>query len=560
MAEMESRGSDSNWGPFRWNVLGIISLASTVLEAAVWSLFDPDRTTQVFMSLPVVSAMALAIVLWWLLGGGRRWNFIRRRLIVLLVLGLTYRLTVRFEGFEGDMIPRFSARWTPTAEEKLAQFLASRPTVTIGSVHEKQPAEDNSSKSTAEANGSEPSESPATLPIKRQLLVTETDWPGFRGATRDSRITDPAAKFDWSQVPQELWRHPVGAGWSSFAIVGPYAFTQEQRGEHESIVCYDAESGIEVWSHAESVRFDEPMAGPGPRATPTIHESRVYALGATGILNCLDALTGKPIWRREILTDAKAKNIDWAMAGSPLVIDGMVIVNPGGPNQQGVVAYDHLTGSPIWSGGSDQASYTAPTWVTILGVPQVVIFDGIGVAGHSPASGKQLWKFEWSNGPKVNAAEPALIGDDSLLIGSGYDRGGALIKLSRQGDTWSANSAWTAKQLRLKFNAPVIRDGYAYGLDERVMICVDVSNGKTQWRNGRYGYGQLLRCDDEIVVQAESGDVAVVKATPDRYEEIAKFPLLSSKTWNHPVICRDLLFVRNGEEAACFRLKRKLGK
>jgi len=523
-------------------LLGTIILVASVLEIGVWNAFAPDRTQQVMFSLPIISALALAIVLWWSLGGGRSWDRIKWRVIVELVIFLVYRGTVRFEGFEGDMIPQFSWRWTPTAQEKLSAFLASNSA---------QPATDVSSKPVGDTKTAT---DPAAEP---RLEISDTDWPGFRGPQRDGSVTDPAAKFDWSAAPQELWRHPVGAGWGSFSVVGSLTFTQEQRGESEDVVCYEAETGKQVWVHHEAVKFDEPMAGPGPRATPTIHDSKLYSLGATGLLNCLDALTGKPIWRREILKDANAKNIDWAMAGSPLIVGDAVIVNPGGKDGWGVVAYHRLTGEKLWSGGNDQASYAAPKFATLLETQQVLIFDGIGLAGHSLVDGKPLWKLEWSNGPKVNAIEPAVIDDQSLLIGSGYDRGGALVKLARDGEQWKVSTAWTVKQFRLKFNAPIVRDGFAYGLDERVMVCLDLRDGKVKWRNGRYGYGQILRVGDEIVVLSEEGSVAIVKASPERFEEVLKFPAITGKTWNHPVVCRDLLLVRNGEEAACFRLVRK---
>ncbi len=545
-------GSDRNdWGPLRLNVLGIIACVAALLETGVWNAFAPDRTYQVMMSLPVVSATGLAVVLWALLGGGRQWSRMKRRLVVVLVVGASYYGAVRFDGFEGDMIPQFSWRWTPTAQQKLAAFLANNPTKPVAAV----PA----AKTPAAASETEaaPENAPAVEP---RLEITDTDWPGFRGPQRDGVVVDPAAKFDWSKAPRELWRHPVGAGWSSFSVVGPYLFTQEQRDESEAVVCYEAETGAQVWVHHETAKFSEPMGGPGPRATPTVHDSKIYALGATGILNCLDALTGKQLWRRAILEDAAAGNLDWAMAGSPLVVDDAVIVNPGGKNDWGVAAYHRVTGEKLWSRGSDQASYTAPKLATLLGIRQALIFDGIGLAGHALTDGKQLWKLDWSNGPKVNATEPAIIDDQTLLIGSGYDRGGALIKLTRESsgndEKWTASTVWTVKQFRLKFNAPVIHDGFAYGLDERVLVCLDLQTGKVKWRNGRYGYGQLVRVGNEIVVLSEEGEVAIVKASPERYEEVLRFPAITGKTWNHPVVCRDMLFVRNGEEAACFKLAR----
>ena len=543
-----SPSSTSQWGPLRGNWLTGISLVGAVAEIGVWAGFSPDRTYQVFYSMPVMSALLLALVLWALFGGGRkRTPLLRRSIAIALVFGTLHGL-FRFEEFEGDMIPRFSFRWTPTREEKLKAYLtnSARTAESTSKPDAGTPAVDNT-----------PNVTDASPPPAPRLEIADTDWPSFRGATRDSIVTDPAAKFDWTQAPRELWRHPIGAGWGSFTVVGGFAFTQEQREASEFVVCYEIETGREVWSHEDKARFEEAMAGPGPRATPTIHDSKVFALGATGYLNCLDALTGKQLWQREILKDADTENINWAMSGSPLIVDDVVVVNPGGKNGNGVVAYQQATGEPAWRGGNDRASYAAPKLGVLGETRQILIFDGIGLAGHAADSGRQLWKIDWSNQPQVNAAEPVVLDDKTLLIGSGYDKGGAEIRVTRDGEKWKADLARTVKSFRLKFNAPVVKDGYAYGMDESIMTCLDLKEFKTKWKKGRYGYGQMLLIGDDILVLTEQGEIAIVKANPDRHEETARFPAITGKTWNHPVVWRDLLLVRNGEEVACFRLARQ---
>ncbi len=540
-----------HWGPLRGRLLAGISVIGTVAEIGVWTTFSPDRTYQVFFSMPVISAMLLAIVLWGLFGGGLKGPaLLRRSITVALVIGTLYGV-FRFDGFEGDTIPRYSFRWTPTREGKLKAYLASSARPAESAI---KPVKLDAGTPTDGSTFDDKVTSPPPAP---RLEITDTDWLGYRGATRDSIVTDPAAKFDWTQAPRELWRHPIGAGWGSFAVVGGFAFTQEQREASELVVCYEIETGREVWAHADKVRFDEAMAGPGPRATPTIHDSKVYALGATGILNCLDALTGKQLWQREILKDAQTENIVWAMSGSPLIVDDVVVVNPGGKDGHGVVAYQKTTGEPAWRGGNDRASYTAPTLGVLGETRQILIFDGVGLAGHAADSGRQLWKLDWTNDPLVNAVEPVVLDDQTLLIGSGYDKGGAEIRVTRDGDKWKADITRKVKSFRMKFNAPVVKDGFAYGLDESIMTCLDLKEFKTKWKKGRYGYGQMLLIGDEILVLAEQGEVAIVQASPEAHNELARFPAITGKTWNHPVVWRDLLLVRNGEEVACFRLARK---
>lgn len=533
------------WGPLRPRLLLAILMIGGVIEAIAWNATAPNRTYQVFASWPIVSALLLAIVLWALLSGGFRIAaLIRRVLAVAAVIGLFF-LTLRFEGFEGDMVPRFRPRWTATAKERLEAFMAAESA--------KKPASPPAAAlPTDGATTPDESSAPAV-----SFGHDEHNWPAYRGPLRDG-IVRKTGPVDWTQPPAEVWRHPVGASWSSFCVVDGLAFTQEQRDEHEAVVCYNVETGATVWTHQDTARFEEPLGGPGPRATPTFAEGRLVTLGATGLLTCFgNAQTGAVLWQRNILKDADAKNIEWAMSASPLVADGKVIAVPGGANGRGVIAYDLQTGKEVWAAGDGPASYAAPKLATLLDTPTVLVFDGLGLRGHDIQTGKELWNLPWSNQPKVNAAEPAVLDDQTLLIGGGYNLGSALVKIAREENNWNAKTEWTSRRFHLKFNAPVVKDGFAYGLDEGILECIDLTSGTMKWKKGRYGYGQLLLIDDAILVMSEGGEVAVVKADPNRYEEVLRFPALNSKTWNHPVVWKDLLLVRNGEEAACFKLKLK---
>lgn len=538
-----STSTASPWGPLRLKLLLIILAIGGTIELAVWNTAAPNRTYQVFFSLPVISALLLAVVLWGLLSGGFEKSALGLRAMALAVVAGMFFGCLRFEGFEGDMIPRYRPRWTPTAEQRLQAFIEAE---------QAQSTEKLADAKSKAINNEKPEASDAP-----KFGNDEHSWPEYRGSKRDG-IVRLVGNVDWTSAPVEVWRRPIGAGWSSFSVVDGLAFTQEQRGENEVVACYSVETGLPVWTHEDKARFEEALGGPGPRATPTFADGRLFTLGATGLLTCFgDAQSDAVSWQHNILDDAKAKNIDWAMAGSPLVVDGKVIVNPGGANGRGVIAYDAATGKEVWSAGNDRASYAAPKLATLHGQIMVLIFDGVGLKGHDLATGKELWKFDWTNDPKVNAVEPVVLDDQTLLIGSGYDLGGALLKISHSDDAWSVKTAWTSRRFHLKFNAPVVRDGFAYGLDEGILECLDLTTGEMKWKKGRYGYGQLLLLDDVLLVLSEQGEVAIVKATPERYEEVLRFAALNGKTWNHPVVWRGYLLVRNGEEAACFKLKLK---
>jgi len=504
---------------FRWWPAAVILVLGGGAMLVAWFVMGLDRTYQVFSLWVLVLATVFALLLWWLFASGLGWRA-KGLGVLAVVVGLG---TLRLEDYEGDMLPVVRLRWQPTREQQALDYFASVP-------------------------------DPVTPPETRSLEAADGDWPQFRGPRRDGEVTSVSLSRDWkSQSPRELWRHPVGQGWSSFAVVGDLAFTQEQRGRVEVVSCWNITTGDPVWAHRDDDRFSEAMGGLGPRATPTFDKSRIYALGAAGRLNCLDAATGKPVWAKsqDVLEATSGVNLDWAMSGSPLVVDGRVIVIPGGA-KGGVAAFDAETGELSWASGSRPASYAAPRVVEINGQPTLLCFGGDGLTAYQLEDGAELWHQPWTNGPQVNAALPILVDPDRVFISSGYGQGSALLKIG--GESQQPSIAWQNRLLKCKFNDPVVRDGFVYGLDEGILVCLELETGKRKWKRGRYGYGQLLLVGDLIVVQAEKGHVALVEATPEKFRELGKFTALTSKTWNHPVLAGNRLLVRNAGEMACFEL------
>ncbi|HEX6984545.1 MAG TPA: PQQ-binding-like beta-propeller repeat protein [Planctomycetaceae bacterium] len=522
----------------RWLPGVILLVLAPFCIVATWyvsgALADWDRTVQMVAGIVALSLAVLIQAVWWL--GFARLSWRGRVIGVLAVAAVAGAAAacVRIDGHRGEMLPIFAFRWEPTPEEQAIAYFRA-----------------------AESNA-------ATVgrPDAAELVtVTDGDWPQYRGPGRDGVAADAAIRTDWEADPPEVvWRHPVGPGWSSFAVVGDRAYTQEQRGEQEVVVCYDADTGDQRWVHADAARFSESLGGDGPRATPTVADGAVYALGATGLLNCLDAATGSPRWQRDILRDAgdgeRVANIDWGMAGSPVVWEGKVYVAPGGEKGKGVIAYDAADGEIVWASGGSPASYAAPRVETIGGVPHLLVFDGAGLKGYAPATGDVLWSFgPWTNQPKVNAAQPIVQGD-RVFLSSGYTVGSALLEVKKSGDGWTVDEVWrNDNEFKLKFNDAVLHDGRLYGLDEGILACYDFATGERRWKKGRYGYGQIVLLGDVLVILAEDGSLAAVKASPEKYEELARVPVLEGKTWNHPAFARGLLYVRNDREAACLDLR-----
>jgi outer membrane protein assembly factor BamB len=386
----------------------------------------------------------------------------------------------------------------------------------------------------------------------------DRDYPQFLGPDRTAVLPHVRLDRDWTaRPPRELWRRPVGAGWSSFAIVGDYAFTQEQRGERECVVAYRLMTGEEVWVHAEPVNFNSSLGGPGPRATPTVDRSRVFAVGATGALNCLDALTGRRIWSVDILKDNGADNIAHGVCASPLVLNDCVLVCPTGSGGPSLVAYDRETGQRVWSGGTQAASYSSPIVAEIAGESQILLLNHAGLSSHDVQTGEPTWHFPWTNTVNVNVSQPIVhaAGENHIFVSTGYDKGCALIRVDHSADgTWSVEERWSNNRLKTKFCSAVVHGDHAYGLDDGILVCVELATGKRTWKGGRFGHGQILLAGDLLIVQAEQGDVVLVEPHFQGLSELARIKALSGKTWNNPALAGPYLLVRNDHEAACYEL------
>ena len=381
-------------------------------------------------------------------------------------------------------------------------------------------------------------------------------WTDFRGPRRDGHYRERPIPTNWpSGGLTPVWKQPIGGGYASFVIAAGRAFTIEQRGPEEVVAAYDVATGRELWTNGWQALFRESLGGDGPRATPTWAEGIVYALGATGELRALDDTAGRIIWRINILDDNGARNLDWGMAASPLVVDDTLVVLPGGPNGSSVVAYDRRTGARAWSALGDQQAYSSPMLVTLAGARQILVFSATRLMGLSPARGDLLWEYPWRTDFGINAGQPIVLGDHRVFLSSGYGTGAAVIEVTATGSTFSVREVWRNKRMKNQFTSSVMHEGFVYGLDGSILACVDAATGELRWKGGRYGYGHVVLADGHLIVLAENGDLALVRATPEQHEEIARFPALSGKTWNHPAIDGGYLLIRNIAEMAAFDLR-----
>jgi len=504
--------------PERWGaVVVVIPTMAATPRILHESVARGNMGFQFFLyAIPVLS---LAFVVWAvasrrLADGARHVTMVAT---ILLACGMW--TLVRSHGLTGDGMAELAWRWSKTPEERL---LARAPDV-------------------------------ITEPAAVEAEQTGAAWPGFRGPHRDGVVPGVRIDTDWSSSPPvELWRRPIGPGVSSFAVGRDLLYTHEQRGDDEVVACYNVNTGEPVWRHADTIRFWDSHVGAGPRATPALGNGRVYTFGATGILNALDAGDGAVSWSRNAAADTDAKLPYWGFVSSPLLVDDVVIVDAGA-----LVAYDLATGDPRWIGPTMGESYSSPHLLTIDGVPQILLLNPAGVTSVAPADGTLLWEYSW---PGIGIVQPALIAEGDVLISmiseGAMPIGTRRIAIAHEPGRWTVEERWTSVRMKPSFTSIVVHKGHAFGFDGRILACIDVEDGERKWKGGRYGQGQLLLLPDQdlLLVVSEEGELALVRATPDEFTELARFPAIEGKTWNYPVLIDDLLLVRNGQEMAAFRL------
>jgi outer membrane protein assembly factor BamB len=530
----------------RWWPAAAVALASASALAWVWLTEGRDGQDRVVRTFPIVFATLLLLAIW-LIFFSRLSRSGRRRTIGAVLVVLAVAVTsLRIKGVTGDLVPIFEFRWALRA----APALNLAPPAEVAAA---VPPPSNTSK--VEAPSPTPRVSPVPAPVTAPASAPPgADYPQFLGAERNGTVSGVRLADDWAKRPPRLvWRRPIGAGWSGFAVARGLAVTQEQRGGQEMVVAYNISDGTPKWSHGDAAHFESTIAGEGPRATPTISRGRVFTLGSTGLLNCLDLETGKAIWRRDIAADNDSPQPDWGRSSSPLVVDDLIVVSAGGQSGRSLVAYHRDTGELVWRAGDDIASYSSPVLATLAGVRQIVVLNQSSVAGHDPATGRVLWTHPWPReAPSV--AIPLVLSENRVLLSVGYGIGSRLLQISRDGDAISQTLVWESTRLKAKFTNPVLFDGFVYGLDDGVLVCLDPASGERRWKGGRYGHGQTILVGNRLLVQTENGDIVLVDPSPEAHREIARFTAFSQKTWNPPALAGRFLLIRTDAEAACYEL------
>ena len=379
------------------------------------------------------------------------------------------------------------------------------------------------------------------------------DWPQFRGPERDGHAPVHGTKINWENAPSLVWEDTCGAGHSSLISAGSLLYTLEQIGDNETLTARFLETGKVAWQYKEKTRWDDMMSGPGPRSTPTLYNDQLIVLFSNGILTNLDPKTGKKQWETSTLPEDHHFP-EWGISCAPLIWKNKIILSLG--DEAGAAqAYDLKTGKLVWHcEPSERGVYLSPTILNFLGEEHLIVAVEGSIIGLDPKNGKTRWKHPWKiflN--NVQIAQPLLLSDNTFLLSAGYGKGGECLQIFKDGDGYILSTLWKSKHLKTKFSNAILHEGSIYGYSENLLVCLDAQTGDLNWRGKKYGYGRILLAEDKLVLLGNTGELAVVQANPDSFEEIYSGQLLSNaRCWNGPVLVNGYLFARNGEQIACF--------
>ncbi len=498
--------------------LGALILAVAVVYGTKLLIDKSIATANMGMMFPIyaIPVIAVAMVLWAVFTRNQPQGWKRVTLVLTFMAVSGGWMCLRTDGMTGDGLHRLNWRWAETDEERMLEI---------------QSKELSGSQSTA---GTE---------------IPGAEWPGFRGPNRDGTVRGLKISTNWKERPPvELWRQPVGPGCSSFSTCGNFFYTQEQRGDYETVSCYSLTDGKPVWRYQDKVRFYDSHAGAGPRSTPTLEGQRVYTLGGTGVLNALRKSDGTVIWTRNAASDAGVTAPPWGFCASPLITGDKVIIALSGK----LAAYDTLTGNPQWYGPDGGHSYSSPQMLRINDVPQVVLMSKSGAYSLDPENGNKLWEFPFEADGRV--LQPTQTGDNQLLL-TCETKGVRLLNVTKDQNGWTAKEKWNSTVFKAYFNDFVIHKGYAYGFDGPNIACLNLTDGKRMWKGNPYrGWLILLADQDLLMVLTEKGDLVLVNASPNQFNEISKIQAIKGKTWNHPAMAGNVLLLRNSREMTALQL------
>ncbi|MBX3732970.1 MAG: PQQ-binding-like beta-propeller repeat protein [Verrucomicrobiae bacterium] len=379
------------------------------------------------------------------------------------------------------------------------------------------------------------------------------DWTHWRGPTRNGISAESGWSDRWpDDGPRVAWKARVGLGFSSFVVGEGRAYTMGHAEEQDTIFCLDAATGRELWRHAYPAALGDKFFDGGTTGTPTLDAGRLFTLSRWGDVFCLDAATGTVLWTLQVVTETGARIPDWGFGGAPLVLGERVYLNVG----DGGLALERETGAVAWRSGTRSAGYSTPLPVGRGSETLGLFSTGQSYLAVRLRDGSPTWSLRWLTEYGVNAADPIVDGDH-LFLSSGYGKGAALYRLG----PGEPVQVWKSKVLRTQMNAAVLLGGHLYGVDgdtteKAALKCVEAATGAELWSQGGFGSGGLIIAGGRILALGGTGELMVAPATPDGFEPVSRSQVLGGKTWTAPVLANGRVYCRNSRgDVVCLDLQ-----
>jgi outer membrane protein assembly factor BamB len=368
------------------------------------------------------------------------------------------------------------------------------------------------------------------------------DWPHWRGPDRTGISSESGWSAQWpASGPKVAWKAQVGLGFSSFVVSGGRAVTMGHADEKDTVFCFAADTGKELWKHSYPAELGDKYFDGGTTGTPTIDGERVYSLSRWGDAFCFNLSDGKVVWSKNVEKETGARIPDWGFTGAPLVLGDRLILNVGDAG----LALDQKTGAIVWKSDPKSAGYSTPLPLKSGDAPLAVLGSGQSYVAVDLRDGKEAWRIRWLTQYGVNAADPIVEGD-RIFLSTGYGKGAALFKLGGA----QPEQLWKSKALRTQLNAAVLYQGHLYGVDgdttdKASLKCLELATGTEKWAHAGFGSGGIIVADGKIIGLSGSGELMVAPVSAAEFKPTSRAQVLGGKCWTAPVLAGGRIYCRN---------------